>query len=332
MRHGKRLAPASAVALALLVAACGGDPKGPPPPPPSGLSASPAAPSGEGQIGPVQAALANPLRIVVLNDGNPEAGVSVNWSGLGTAATFNPPSGTTDANGIASSTWTLPQEAGTATAQADVSGAFGSPVTFTATGRPGAPVSLVLISGDGQAGGLGDLADDALRVEVRDQYGNGVSGVNVDWTVNSDAMVIPSVSQSGTNGQAEAVIRYGSISIVPITATATVSGVGSVTFNLIAGHLVSVENSGGPPGGTRPWFSPSQHSINRGAYVVWKWADDAMNHNVVPDLLQPQTSGLPTDGPHTYVYQFTTAGNFAFYCIIHGSSGGQGMSGLVSVN
>jgi plastocyanin len=331
MHHRTRLASVSAVALALFVTACGGDPKGPPPPPPSGLSASQAAPSGDGQIGLVRTALASPLRIVVLDDGNPEAGVSVNWSGFGTMATFNPPSGTTDANGIASSTWTLPQEAGTATAQADVAG-VSTPVIFTATGRPGAPVSLVLISGDGQAGGLGDLADDPLRVEVRDQYGNGVSGVTVDWAVNSDAMITPTVSQSGTNGQAEAIIRYGSTSIIPITATATVSGVGSVSFNLIAGHLVSVENSGGGPGGTQPQFFPSQHSINRGAYVVWKWADDAMNHNVVPDLLQPQTSGNPTDGPHTYVYQFTTAGNFAFYCINHGGPGGQNMSGLVSVN
>jgi plastocyanin len=323
MRHGKRLAPASAVALALLVAACGGDPKGPPPPPPSGLSASPAAPSGEGQIGPVQAALANPLRIVVLNDGNPEAGVSVNWSGLGTAATFNPPSGTTDANGIASSTWTLPQEAGTAAAQADVSGAFGSPVIFTATGRPGAPTGISLVSGTAQAGGLGLPADDPLTVLITDQYGNGVSGVNVTWAVTQGFASVPGVTQSRTDGRAEAIVVYGQLS-GPITVTALVSGIGSVSFNLIAGHLITVQNN---------QFVPSQLSISLvNAYVVWKWTPLAVNHNVMPDLIAPTRSGNPTDGPNTYVFQFTARANYAFYCIIHGSPGGQGMSGLVSVN
>ena len=326
MGHGKRLAPVSAVALALLVAACGGDPKGPPPPPPSGLSASPAAPSGNGQIGPVQAPLASPLRIVVLNDGNPEAGVSVNWSGLGTAATFNPPSGTTDTNGIASSTWTLPQEAGTATAQADVSGALGSPVVFTATGRPGAATGIALVSGSGQAGGVDLLSDDPLVVLVTDQYGNGVSGVNVTWVVSQGFASVPTVTQSGTNGRAEAIVRYGQVT-GPITVTATVSGLGSIPFNLIAGHLITVQNNE---------FVPSQLTISSllNAYVVWKWTPGARNHNVMPDLiaLGPTRSGDPTDGPHTYVFQFTARANYAFYCIIHGGPGGQGMSGLISVN
>ena len=324
MRHGKRLAPVSAVALTLLVAACGGDPKGPPPPPPSGLSASPAAPSGDGQIGPVQAPLASPLRIVVLNDGDPEAGVSVNWSGLGTAATFNPPSGTTDANGIASSTWTLPQEAGTATAQADVSG-VSTPVMFTATGRPGAATGIALVSGTTQAGGLGLPADDPLTVLVTDQYGNGVSGVNVAWEVTQGAATVPLVTQSGTNGQANANVIYGQVSLIPIKVTATVSGVGSVTFDLISGHLVSVEDV---VGGS-PRFFPDNLSINRGAYVVWKWAADARNHNVVPNGIFPTRSGNPTDGPNTYVFQFTVSANYAYFCETHV---GVGMTGLISVN
>jgi len=324
MRHGTRLASVSAVALALLVTACGGDPKGPPPPPPGGLSAAKAAPTGDGQIGPVQAPLANPLRIVVLNDGIPESGVSVNWSGLGTAATFNPPSGTTDANGIASSTWTLPQEAGTATAQADVSGASGSPVVFTATGRPGAATGVALVSGSGQAGGVNLLADDPLVVLVTDQYGNGVSGVAVTWVVTQGFASVPTVTQSGTNGRAEAIVRYGALT-GPVTVTATVAGLGSTPFNLIAGHLITVQNNE---------FVPSQLTISSlaNAYVVWKWTPTARNHNVVPDLLAPTPSGNPTDGPHTYVFQFTARANYAFYCIVHGGPGGQGMSGLISVN
>jgi plastocyanin len=323
MRHGTRLASGSAVALALLVAACGGDPKGPPPPPPSGLSVSKAAPTGDGQVGSVQTALANALRIVVLNDGNPEPGAAVNWNGSGTAAAFNPASGTTDANGLATTTWTLPQESGTPTAQAEVSGASGSPVVFSATARPGAATSMALVSGNAQAGGIGLPADDPLVVAVTDQYGNGVSGVDVTWVVTQGFASVPGVTQSGTNGEAPAIVVYGQLTGL-ITVTATVAGLGAVQFNLIAGHLITVQNN---------QFVPSQLNISQAnAYVVWKWTPDARNHNVTPDLIAPTSSGTPTDGPHTYVFQFTSAANYAFYCIIHGGPGGQGMSGLISVN
>ena len=323
MRQRTGLTSALAVAFVLHVAACGGDPKGPPPPPPSGLSVSRAAPTGDGQIGLVQTALANALRIVVLDDGNPKSDVSVNWSGSGTLAAFNPAAGTTDANGIATTMWTLPQESGTPAAQADVSGASGSPVAFSATARPGAATGLALVSGTGQAGGVSLPADDRLVVLVTDQYGNGVSGVAVTWVVTQGFASVPTVTQSSSNGQAEAIVVYGQVTGL-ITVTATVAGLGSVPFSLIAGHLITVQNN---------LFVPSQLSISViNAYVVWKWTPDARVHNVIPDLIAPTPSGNPTDGPHTYVFQFTARANYAFFCITHGGSGGQGMSGLVSVN
>ena len=314
--------------LALLLAACGGDPKGPPPPPPTGLSASKASPSGDNQTGNVQFPLAGDLRIVVQDAGTPASGVAVNWSGTGTNGSFNPASGTTDANGLATTRWTLPEEAGQHIAAADVAGASGSPVTFTAIGRPGAASTLVRVSGNDQAGGLGLPADEPLVVSVRDQYGNGVSGVTVEWEVTQGDAVVPPVSQSGSNGQAQALVVYGQISAIPIIVAARVTGIGAVSFNLIAGHLIVVENPVGQP----PRFAPNQLNINTGSYVVWKWAPDAVNHNVVPDLLLPPRSGNPTNGPHTYVYQFLSAANYAFYCEVHGGPGGVGMSGLISVN
>ena len=112
-----------------------------------------------------------------------------------------------------------------------------------------------------------------------------------------------------------------------LVATALVSGIGSVSFNLIAGHLITVQNN---------QFVPSQLNISLiNAYVVWKWTPLAVNHNVMPDLIAPTRSGNPTNGPHTYVFQFTARANYAFYCIIHGRPGGtepQDMVGLISVN
>ncbi len=324
MRPVTRLTSVTAVALALLVTACGGDPKGPPPPPPGGPGVAQAAPTGDNQIGLVQTALVNSLRIVVLDAGNPQPGVPVNWSGLGTNPSFNPASGQTDANGIATTMWTLPQEAGTATAQAAVPGVAGSPVVFSATARPGAATGVALVSGSGQAGGVGLPADESLVVEVTDQYGNGVSGVDVTWAVTQGFASVPIVTQSGTSGRAEAIVVYGQLT-GPITVTATVAGLGSVPFNLIAGHLITVQSN---------QFVPSQLTISSllNAYVVWKWTPEARNHNVMPDLIAPTRSGDPTDGPHTYVFQFTARANYAFYCIVHGGPGGQGMSGLIRVN
>jgi len=326
-RKGMPTAKAIGLGLALvgLVSSCGdGDPKDVTPPPVDGLQVLKAAPTGDGQGGQVQQALLNALRVVVLDDGDPKEGETVDWAGTGTNSSFNPSSSTTDVDGIATSTWTLAQEAGTQTASATVSGAAGSPLGFSAIAVPDVPAAIQLVSGNGQAGGVGTFSPDRLTVKVVDQYGNGVSGVQVDWIATAGFPVIPSVSSTGSNGEADILLGFGSNARVPITINAVVQGLGSVTFNAIAGILVTVENL---PAG----FTPSQLSVGIGEFVVWKWGPTAVSHNVVPDGLIPTPSGNPTSGPHTYVYQFSVAGNFPYYCIVHGGAGGVGMSGLVSV-
>ncbi len=330
-RQGMTTAWLGALGLVLagMTAGCGdGDPKNVTPPPIAGLSVAKAAPTGDNQTGQVQNALLNALRVVVLDDGNPKAGAAVNWVGTGTNGSFNPAFGATDADGIASTVWTLPEEAGAQTGSATVTGAAGSPVSFSAVGRPGAPAAIQLVSGNAQAGGVGTIADEQLKVEVVDQYGNGVSGVQVDWIITSGFPIIPSVSTTGTNGEAEIIMAYGNDARIPITINAAVQGLGSVTFNAIAGILVTVDNFTPPSTGG---FTPSQLSIGVGENVVWKWGPTAFSHNVVPDGVIPTRSGNPTDGPHTYVFQFSVAGNFPYYCEVHGAAGGVNMSGLVSV-
>jgi plastocyanin len=316
---------ALAAVLVGFVSACGdGEPKNTNPPPVTGLTVAKAVPSGDNQSGRVQEALLATLQVVVLEDGNPKVGATVAWTGTGTNPSFNPASSTTDANGLANTEWTLPQEAGTQIASATVSGAAGSPLGFSAIGQPDAPAAIALVSGNGQAGGVGTIAAEQLKVKVVDQYGNGVSGVQVDWIATSGFPVIPSTSTTGTNGEAEIILGYGTNARIPIAINAIVQGLGSVTFNALAGILVTVENL---PGG----FTPSQLNIGVGEYVVWKWGPQAFSHNVVPDGIIPTRSGSPTDGPNTYVYQFSVAGNFPYYCQVHGGSGGIGMSGIVSV-
>jgi plastocyanin len=88
--------------------------------------------SGDAQAGTAGVALASPLRVVVNDGGLLQNGVTVNWATAG-GGSLAPATSTTDASGVATTTWTLGAGGGAQTATASVSGASGSPVTFTAT-------------------------------------------------------------------------------------------------------------------------------------------------------------------------------------------------------
>jgi hypothetical protein len=90
--------------------------------------------SGDLQSGPVGLPLGNKLQVLVTNDGVAEEHVVVSWST--NSGSVNPSSVQTNAEGLCSVTWTLGPEAGTQAATASLSGATGSPVTFTATATP----------------------------------------------------------------------------------------------------------------------------------------------------------------------------------------------------
>lgn len=126
--------------LIMVVAGCGGGDGGSGPPPDADQLAVQVAPtaSGEGQTGTVGQALEDQLRVLVTRDGEPEQAAAVNWS-TPNGGSFTPATSATDANGIGATTWTLGPADGGQTAVATVSGADGSPVTFTATAEDVAP-------------------------------------------------------------------------------------------------------------------------------------------------------------------------------------------------
>ena len=95
----------------------------------------PATKSGDQQTAPVSTALGNPLRVLITRDGEPVEDVDVEWSaGQGGALSDEQQSGE---DGIASVVWTLGPEVGEHAATASVSGADGSPLTYTATATTG---------------------------------------------------------------------------------------------------------------------------------------------------------------------------------------------------
>lgn len=116
-----------------LGAGCSGDDQGPGESPL--VIEKPATKSGDQQTGPVETALGNPLRVLITRDGEPVEGVDVEWSaGQGGALSDEQES---DEEGFASVVWTLGPDIGEHAATATVTGADGSPLTYTATATEG---------------------------------------------------------------------------------------------------------------------------------------------------------------------------------------------------
>src|SRR5215208_936160 len=123
------LALLSVTGAGVLAVSCGGD-GGSNEPPPSGITI--AAIDGDGQEAIVGQELGQPLVVTVTDGDVASVGSTVTWSATG-GGSVSPTSATTDASGNASTTWTLGTTAGLQTAQATLSGASGSPASFTAT-------------------------------------------------------------------------------------------------------------------------------------------------------------------------------------------------------
>jgi plastocyanin len=94
--------------------------------------------SGNEQEGSVGTALPEPIVVRVTTNGIAAPLINVVWSTSVPNGQIVPALTATDANGMASATWTLGAE-GANTAQATVDGAIGSPVSFTATATIGLP-------------------------------------------------------------------------------------------------------------------------------------------------------------------------------------------------
>ncbi len=140
-----RLSPVlTALSLALVVAACssGSDTGGLTP---TGLVvAKTSSTSGDGQSAAPGAALPAALRVMVTDNGSPQANETVTWAT--TSGTISS-TGMTDGTGVSTATWTLGSAPGTQTATATVAGATNSPLTFTATAANGAVPTITATSG-----------------------------------------------------------------------------------------------------------------------------------------------------------------------------------------
>ena len=149
----------------------------------AGAPASVIIQAGDAQSATVGTSVAvDPAVLVQDASGNPVEGVTVTFAVTGGGGSVTGGSPVTDASGVAAvGSWTLGTSAGANSLSATVTGV--SPVTFNATAEPGPATQLQLNDGDGQSAVAGATVSVPPSVRVLDDFGNGVAGTTVQFTV-----------------------------------------------------------------------------------------------------------------------------------------------------
>jgi adhesin/invasin len=184
---------------------------------------------GNAQTATVATTLAAPIQVQAANPytGQPDIGATVNFSDGGKGGSFNPASAVTDANGNASTTYTVPQKAGIYTLTISGSG-FGN-VTTTATATPGPAIKIIAYGGARQTAAAGSSLANPVIAQAQDIYRNGVSGVTVNFTANKGAVPNPSSVVTDANGLARTTLQLPT-TVSTVTVTASSSGFKNVAF------------------------------------------------------------------------------------------------------
>ncbi|PYO69270.1 MAG: hypothetical protein DMD69_03370, partial [Gemmatimonadetes bacterium] len=287
--------------------------------------------AGDQQTATTGTAVAVPPSVIVKDaSGNPVQGVAVTFAEAGGGGSITGANQITNASGIATvGSWTLGMTAGTNTLTATAPGLTGSPVTFTATGAPGAPAHLTKFSGDGLTGQVGTTLGTPHTVLVTDANSNPVPNVTVSWAAASGGgSVNPTTSQTDVNGHASTIRTLGATPGTQ-TTTAGAAGLTPVTFTItatVAGATQMTLNGGDRQTGVVGSTLPTTLSVRvadqfnnpvAGVQISWSVVDGGGSVN--PAITTSNTSGIastswtlgtrmtPTDS--TQVVQATGVGS-----------------------
>lgn len=166
--------------------------------------------------------------------GSPVPGVNVTFTVADGSGSVSAATVTSDADAMASTTWTLGTTAGIQTVTAAVEGTTTGWAPIQATAVAGAAATLTKVSGDGQSGTTGLALSEPVVVKLEDQYGNGVSGGAVTFTVTGGGgSVDPGQATSVEGGTASATWTLGA-GLGTNTLTASAEGLTDVQFTATA--------------------------------------------------------------------------------------------------
>jgi plastocyanin len=315
------------LAAASLVLGCGGGGGDAGTPPPTIAIAKTPTNSGDAQGGRVGQPLGTPLRVMVTEGGTSSSGVTVTWLTTATGSSLNPASSITDADGIASATWTLGTTSGPQAAEASLSGATGSPVTFSATAASGAAMTLSKAGGDNQTGDVNAQLAAPVQAKVQDQFGNGVPDVSVTWAAVGGAVSSGSVPSNAAGISPVQVMLGGTAGPVTITASAEGLAGSPLIFNatgvvpppLPTQAAVTVANFSFASSQNLT-SNPAVDTIAVGGDVTWTWHNTGVTTHSIESLGIPHFTSSPIQGGNgaTYKFTFTAAGTYQYDCAVHG--------------
>ncbi len=201
----------------------------------AGAPASVTALSATQQTAPVGTLVSSAPSVVVRDaSGNPAANVAVLFAVTSGGGQLTGATQTTNSQGVATvSSWRVGSTPGTNTVSATVTGI--APVVFTAAATAGAPTQLQKTAGDNQTAAVNRPVPIAPQVRMLDVAGNGVSGLTVNFAVETGggtAVVSSVVTDAGGRASIGAWILGSTPG--PNTLTASVTGLTSVTFTATA--------------------------------------------------------------------------------------------------
>ncbi len=185
--------------------------------------------SGYNQTGLIGEPLAEPFVVRVRDrsqDNKPLEGVRVTFTVLTGGGSLSTTTAITDQDGLAKTTLTLGNEAGTNTVEARAEG-VSKGVTFSAEAMLSSPTptSLSIISGDNQKGLTGEPLTNPFVTEVRDQHGDPMEGVTVTFAVTAgDGSLSTTTAITDPDGQAESTLTLGT-NPGTVTVEASVEGI-----------------------------------------------------------------------------------------------------------
>ncbi len=206
------------------------------------------AAAGNNQTGVVGSTLPVALQAALLDsysgDAIQTAGIPVTFKATPAVGTFSNKSTTTNASGIATTSYTLPATPGTYTITASSTG-YASAI-FTATATPSAPTTVSISSGNSQKAPVTSPLPLPLDVKVRNSAGIGVAGVQVTFSGGGAGKLSSPTATSNSSGIASVTYTTGTVAGAT-QITASVSGLTSVAFKetALAGPATAISVYGG---------------------------------------------------------------------------------------
>lgn len=254
--HGRKLFSTGPVAAILatvaLIGGCREATTAPSDPNSSAFASAIRQVSGDAQVGPIGSTLTQLLTVKVIDAGGlPVQGATVTFAVRTGGGAVLPPTGTSNAAGLVTATWTLGSAMGAQTAVAILTGTFAIDSTkfsATATAGPGSGPGLVAVSGNNQVSTVGKALALPLVVKVTDSFGNKISGTKVTWTPgNLSGTATPPSDTTAADGTASTSWTLGNTAMTQ-TLSATVAGLPPIVFSAAASadtaHVIMTTVSG----------------------------------------------------------------------------------------